>query len=235
MASPGELVRKVAEVLGVPEPTVTVHDRNLVTAGLRTKGGRGRSAAKMTTIDAANLLLAVAGSSMVKKTVPTVEEYADLPSRGGEVSKQTDAHSFDIEGNPPPTWELSGFPIPSLQALSESHGFRDALVALIEAAADGSLRTAIESLPIETGQGYRIPNPWVIQVIMWGHYPQAAVRIYCKGFYEFHNYADKIPIDRDAMKKWEEEDRRKYGGGDLDQIREFSAKTIFAIGDLLKS
>lgn len=58
MATPGELVKVIAEVLGVPEPTVVVHDRNLVIAGLRTKGGRGRSAASVTTADGTNVLFA---------------------------------------------------------------------------------------------------------------------------------------------------------------------------------
>jgi len=43
MATPGELVRTVAEALGIAEATVVQYDRNLVAAGLRTKGGRGRS------------------------------------------------------------------------------------------------------------------------------------------------------------------------------------------------
>ena len=35
MASPGELVRRVSELLGIPEPTIIQHDRCLVVAGLR--------------------------------------------------------------------------------------------------------------------------------------------------------------------------------------------------------
>lgn len=233
MASPGEMVKVIAGVLGVPEPQVVQHDRNLAVAGLRTVGGRGRSAAKMTPLDAANLLIGVAASSMVKETVEIVNDYADLPSRGGEMSIRKDAHSFDINGNPPPTWNLSGFPIPTLQALPEQHTFRSALVGLIEAAADGTLRAAIKNLR-PSSEEHRIPSYWAIDVILWGPHPQAAIRIFCKDFDEKHHYS-AIPIDDDAFKEWWDEMTAKDGDGDLKQIREFSAKTIFALGDLLKS
>ena len=233
MASPGELVKTIADVLGVPEASVVVHDRNLVVAGLRTKGGRGRSAAKMTALDAANLLIGVAASSVVKETVETVQDYADLPSRGGETSTRKDAHSFDNNGNPPPTWNLPGFPIPALQSLPEHHTFRSALVGLIEAATDGTLRDAIKNLR-PFSEEHRIPSHWAIEVILWGPYPQAAIRIYCNDFSEKHHYS-AIPTDFDALKKWSDEMTAKGGDGDLKQIREFSAKTIFALGDLLKS
>ena len=77
MASPGELVRKLSELLGIPEPTIVLHDRNLVIAGLRSKTGRGKSAARMTARDAAPLLIAVLGSSQVKDSVQTVRRYKE--------------------------------------------------------------------------------------------------------------------------------------------------------------
>ena len=43
MASPGDLVKVIAATTGEDEATITQHDRNLLIAGLRTKGGRGRS------------------------------------------------------------------------------------------------------------------------------------------------------------------------------------------------
>lgn len=81
MASPKELVSEIAKQTGVPEGTVVQHDRNLSVAGLRTMAGRGRAAAQVTYQDAANLLIAVAGSRNVKDSVKTVEEYANLKAR----------------------------------------------------------------------------------------------------------------------------------------------------------
>jgi len=77
VASPGELVRKLSELLGIAERTIVLHDRNLVVAGLRSKGGRGTSAARMTARDAAHLLVAVLGSSHVKNSAETVRRYKE--------------------------------------------------------------------------------------------------------------------------------------------------------------
>lgn len=109
MATPKELVAKVAELTGVPEGTVVQHDRNLSVAGLRTMGGRGRAAAQVTYQDAANLLIAVAGSRNVKDSVKTVQEYAELKAR--------DPMVFDDDG----------------KDVIRGRTFGDALSALLEA------------------------------------------------------------------------------------------------------
>lgn len=70
--TPGQLVNAVAIALNVPAETVVQHDRNLVVAGLRTKGGRGHSAPKVTALDAARLVTAVLGSVRVLDSVNTV-------------------------------------------------------------------------------------------------------------------------------------------------------------------
>lgn len=78
MATPKQLVSKIAEVTGVPEGTVILHDRNLMTAGLRSLGVRGRGTSAVTFEDAANLLIAVAASRNVKDSAKTVLEYGNL-------------------------------------------------------------------------------------------------------------------------------------------------------------
>ncbi len=57
--SPGVFVKKLARILGLPSKSVVVVDRALLEAGLRSRGGRGRSAPKFTVTDTATLLLAV--------------------------------------------------------------------------------------------------------------------------------------------------------------------------------
>src|SRR5690606_10667084 len=109
MATPKELVAKIAAMTGVPEGTVIQHDRNLSVAGLRTVGGRGRAAATVTYQDAANLLIAVAGSRNVKDSVKTVQEYAELKAR--------DPMVFDDDG----------------KDVIRGRTFGDALAALLEA------------------------------------------------------------------------------------------------------
>src|SRR5438067_4151117 len=75
VASPGELVWKLSELLAIPEPTIVQYDRNLVVAGLRSKSGRGPSAARMTPRDAARLLVAILGSDRVKNSAQTAQRY----------------------------------------------------------------------------------------------------------------------------------------------------------------
>ncbi|MBV2183868.1 MAG: hypothetical protein KUL88_04910 [Rhizobium sp.] len=95
MASPKELVATVAKLTGVPEGTVILHDRNLLVAGLRSEGMRGRGKSSVTFEDAANLLIAVAGSRNVKDSAKTVREYRDLvasqPLEFGDVER---GHTF---------------------------------------------------------------------------------------------------------------------------------------------
>jgi len=114
MATPRQLVEIVAEIVGVSVATVIVHDRNLSTAPvpLRTVAGRGRAAAKVTAIDAANLLIAVAASESVKDSVKTVLNYRDLR---GEKTIASGVRRYD--------------------ELPANHTFGQALAAFIEAAA----------------------------------------------------------------------------------------------------
>jgi hypothetical protein len=113
--TPGQLVKAVAMSLEVPEETIVVHDRNLVVAGLRTKSGRGLSAAKVTPLDAARLLVATLGSARTKHSVQTVREFESAVFRPMKIA--------DNRIKRPP---LAGLP--------DRHNFIDALVSLIKAA-----------------------------------------------------------------------------------------------------
>ena len=79
MATPGQLVQTVADMLGVPAETVTNYDRVLSESGMRSKSGRGRGAAKVTAQDAAYLLIAILGSPIagasVKEAANTCRRY----------------------------------------------------------------------------------------------------------------------------------------------------------------
>jgi hypothetical protein len=111
-ASSTQLSECVAQQLGLPEPTVALHMRNIREAGLITQGGRGRSSAKMTATDAAHLLLASVGSQNPKDSVEAVGKYAGI---------RRTRH---------PNWE-AGL-VPKLDQLHKQHTFAEALTALIE-------------------------------------------------------------------------------------------------------
>jgi hypothetical protein len=121
MATPGQLVQVMAVALCIPRATVFQYDRVLSEHGLRSKHGRGTSAAKVTSRDAANLLTAIAASSSLglsaKDSAKICKTFSALRSLGPD-SKS----------------EVSKFGLESLAALPESHSFDKALAALIECA-----------------------------------------------------------------------------------------------------
>lgn len=78
MATSGELCLATAEALGISFETTREHLRHIRRAGLISFKGHGRGAATMTTLDAARLLIAAAGSSFAKDSVETVEEFGGL-------------------------------------------------------------------------------------------------------------------------------------------------------------
>jgi|SRR3954451_11800042 hypothetical protein len=93
MATPGELVKCVAEALGIPEPTVVLYDRVLAENGLRSKGGRGTSAARVTSGDAANLLIAIlaspASGSSIKSATEVSQNIWAAPPEPGKRRRQS--------------------------------------------------------------------------------------------------------------------------------------------------
>jgi hypothetical protein len=82
MANPSQLVATVAAVLGISTATVTLIDRELRDGGLRSTRGRGWSAPVVTSMDAANLLIAIAAmpvtGAQVRLTRATMKEWAPL-------------------------------------------------------------------------------------------------------------------------------------------------------------
>ena len=135
MATPGQLVKVIACTLGEDEATVTQHDRNLLIAGLRTKGGRGRSAAKVTARDAAHLLTSVLGSHRVRDGVETVRRYLQTQEHHAHWHQH---YPDKLQGmGKANVWE--NYDIAELTALPPDHTFIDALTVLIELSAAGRL------------------------------------------------------------------------------------------------
>jgi hypothetical protein len=133
MTSPRQLVHAVSSVLGVPVATVTIHDRNLAVAGLRSVAGRGRRAARITSRDATNLVIASAASPSVKDSVKTVQLYSAMKAAA---PMPVSVHRYD--------------------SLLGDHDFGEGLFALIEAAAQQEI-TAKFNLKLS----FYDPNPRV--------------------------------------------------------------------------
>lgn len=122
MASPKELVSVVADITGLEEGTVILHDRNLLLAGLRSPGMRGRGVSRVNAQDAAHLLIAVIAAHSVKDSARAVQRHGQM--------------RLDER------WSLPFLPIPELKALPAGHTLVDAVTALIESGISGSLPAA---------------------------------------------------------------------------------------------
>jgi hypothetical protein len=128
MATPGRLVQVMADTLGISKATVTQYDRVLAEKGIRSTGGRGTSAAKINSGDAANLLIALAASPIMglsaKDAAANCEAYASLPVLGDVNATKNNFAKFGL---------------PTLAGLPKWHSFGEALSALIDAAARGEV------------------------------------------------------------------------------------------------
>jgi len=223
LVSSTQLSECIARATGVPEATVLLHMRNVREAGILTQGGRGRSAARMTTRDAANLLIAVAGASAVKDSVVPIHRQAQTWVREG-------------------TWEET-LAVPELLALPADHRFADAVVALLNSAASGSLEALaieIQGSPVDLIDDLRIPF-WIKTTIAE---PESTA------------FIEVIALDFNEDGELINEERRRvlYGGrkklpggnlefdppldtelhGDLRHEHTFTHRTIQMIGNLLR-
>jgi hypothetical protein len=78
MATLSDLVAVVSKLTGLPEATVFAYGRFARQAGLIQQAGRGHNAASMTISDAANLLIAVAGTAVTREAGSAIETFRSL-------------------------------------------------------------------------------------------------------------------------------------------------------------
>ena len=166
MATPGQLVECMAAALNVPRPTVLLYDRILAENGLRSKGGRGRSAAKVTVEDAANLLIAIAGTptSGIGSAAATVKQFASLKYKDSKESFDLKSISLAYGATHEQLEELNRpefREIPGMEGLRPDHSFRDGLIAFIEAVRQGKL--TFKGQTIERNYAsVELVGPWII-------------------------------------------------------------------------
>jgi hypothetical protein len=211
MASPAQLVQTISSVTGIPLPAVVDVDRKLVTANLRSKGGRGFNAARMTALDAARLLVAVLGSAQSNAAADTVTRYSLTAADKKRSSQKLFAAAL----------------IDDLAALPARHSFVDAVAALIASVATGSLAStagdantpSIEVFAFTKATRGRIrisglPNGLTASV----EYAASALR------------AKDPPMRKPARTLYAVTNERT---GDIERSSRVTERTIFAIATLL--
>jgi hypothetical protein len=81
MATLSDLVAVLSLVTGLPEATVFAYGRFAREAGLIGQHGRGRAAATMTVRDAANLLIALAGTAVTREAGKAISKFRPMCGR----------------------------------------------------------------------------------------------------------------------------------------------------------
>lgn len=217
MATPGELIQAVAEALGLPKATVIIHDRLLMDAGLRSKHGRGRGAAKVTPRDASHLLVAILGSGQVKDTVATVRRYG-----GARVDrKASSATQFGNVG------------IEELAVLSREHSFLDALEALVGAVANGSLSPSKSGLPVPDVIDIGAQTPGTVGNIRIAGTVTGATASVRYARPSPWDDQDEPDVSEAAIAAWDRERSESLPQIRLRQTREISAESIRVVAAAL--
>lgn len=133
MAKLSDLIPTLAQVLPMPEQTVSVIARALRKERLISTGGRGPGAADMTPEDCARLLLAIMAADQVKDAVEASQRFWEFPVEG--------LHSQDTM---PEDEQDAWLPLPNaMRALTQVRTFGEMLAGLIAAARDGALDSAL--------------------------------------------------------------------------------------------
>ncbi len=213
MATPGQLVEAMAVSLGIPVATVIQYDRQLAESGLRTKGGRGPSAAAVTPRDAANLLIAIAASPLagptVKEAVRTCEAYGSL--------KALERASW--------TERFPKFGLPTLASLPAGHSLQEALSALIDGVGKGETFLIPDPEgPLTADFSFRVqfdgPQPWA-DILADGSIGGGKISRMARLVYTSRKAA-KGPRKQRAAQR-----------ADLHQTRSISFATIRVLGSLI--
>jgi hypothetical protein len=126
MATLSALVKAIAAVQGFDENQVLWIARYLREDGLISQGGRGRGGARMSALDAANLLIGVNSPGSAKQSAMLVPEIAKMPL----------INDFSIRASED-DWDAARSGDALSLAFRRRSEFRNVLVALIEAFGGG--------------------------------------------------------------------------------------------------
>lgn len=209
MATPGQLIDCIASSLSVPTATVFQYDRILAENGLRTKGGRGRSAAQVTPADAASLLVVVAGAPATGPSVTvaldTLAQFGVLRAKVSKPKPPQDDFLRDHD-----TFGAIEKQSPTLAKLKRRHTLHSALAAMIEAAIRDEIWENPSRIQERTAKCF---------ISLEGPHPRASIAV------------SALRIQTSVNLRYESVAERQYS--DLFWKRTFTGRTITRIADLL--
>ncbi len=214
MATPAQLMHTVSNATGVSLPTITDIDRKLVAGKLRTKAGRGFSAAHMTPLDAARLLTAILASPQANASVEAVARYAQT-----RIDKTRSSDKL-----------FGAIGLDDLLSLPARHDFVDGLAALITSAATGSLAQLIA----------QSKDGWIPQIEIFAFTRAARGRIRISGLPSGLTASiEYVPVAARTTTARSKKAVRNHAGigtdssGDLEQSRRITERTVLSVAQLL--
>jgi hypothetical protein len=144
--TPGQLVKAISVALDIPQETIAAHDRALQLGGMRTTGGRGLSAAQVTSLDAARLMTATLAAPRIKDSVSTVQSYEHARRVPRFVSKRSQ-ETGQLTKREQERQDLENiFADLSFIRLPDGHSFVEALESIITDAVYSLRTTGFEDL-----------------------------------------------------------------------------------------
>lgn len=212
-ATPGQLFERVATTFAMPLVQVKQMDRFLADAGLRTMtGGRGRNAPKVTSRDAAHLLIAASASRNIKDAADMAHSFGQLP----------------LSANQETLPEGQGLTLPAIDKLAPDHVFADALAALIDTVRSGEFEATIRAKNEADARKLRVAS---VRVELFQPFDMARIEVY-NGPRCLSLQYDRLPdLERpDAIEIMQSRNGPKT---DLQHISTFGYQSIRAIADLL--
>jgi hypothetical protein len=219
MASPGALVRGMAEVMGMSHVYVAAYDRELAKHGLRSKHGRGSSAASMTSEDAVNLLLAIMSGAQAKDAAEAVGRYSGLIGKVQKtyLSEGTSVRTFyDYRG----TIDSGSLNLSTIDDLPVGHTFFDFLDAIVFSAHSGKLEKAVGDRVAEKINDFPSAlGSWGLNIRVSGPKPRAEISLGSDGSASgcIYSHSEEGP-----------------SFGDLQREMSISESTIIGIGRILR-
>jgi hypothetical protein len=219
MASPGKLTSGMAELLGMSQVYVAAYDRELAKHGLRSKHGRGPSAASMASEDATNLLLAIMSGAQAKDAAEAVRLYSGLVGRIqkdylSEGSKLTTIYHY--RG----VIDSGGLGLKRVDTLPTAHTLFDFINEVIFSAQSRELEEAVgDRVPATIDDLPTDPGKWELSIRVSGPEPRAEICIGCDGRASGYIYSR---LEKDPSL------------GDLQREMSISGSTILGIGRILR-
>jgi hypothetical protein len=130
MATSVLLAEKLALLFGARVSTCTNTYKQLQSADMVSKGGRGRHASQVTSKDCAMLVLSLIGSEHISDAPEAARRYSTLRARHGTGSYVDDREESES------AWYAMAKMFPRLQALNAGHALWEVISALIDSYSD---------------------------------------------------------------------------------------------------